>query len=271
MSPKVTILVPHYKTHDLTKLCLRLLKKHTDPALIKVIVVDNGSEDESTEYLKTLAGITLIERTKIPNEPVAYSHSRALDVALEQVDTPYVLSIHTDTLVKRPDWLNFLLQHIEQDEKIAGVGSWKLTQKPWYKKIAKSIERKVQLAYYKFLGKTHQHRIEGVGENNFYYLRSHCALYRTELLKQFHLKFSDGDGLAGKYLHKGLEDRGYKMIFLESSKLLPYLDHINHATLVLNPQLGASKKNVNKGQKRIEKTLKKIDAFNILKDNTLDR
>ena len=44
---KVTVLVPNYKTLQITKLCLRLLRKHSDPENIRVIVIDNGSQDES--------------------------------------------------------------------------------------------------------------------------------------------------------------------------------------------------------------------------------
>jgi phosphoglycolate phosphatase-like HAD superfamily hydrolase len=53
MSTKqVTIIVPNYKTYELTKVCLRLLRKNTDLNHADVIVVDNNSNDESTKYLK---------------------------------------------------------------------------------------------------------------------------------------------------------------------------------------------------------------------------
>src|SRR3990167_9334292 len=115
MQPKVTILIPHYKTFALTKLCLRLIRKHTDPVLAKVIVIDNDSRDESVDYLRSLSWIELIERTGIPDEGAISAHARALDLALERVTTPYVLSIHTDTLVKRPDWLSYLIDPLEAD------------------------------------------------------------------------------------------------------------------------------------------------------------
>ena len=55
MSTKqVTIIVPNYKTYQLTKVCLRLLRKNTDLNHADVIVVDNNSNDESSKYLKSL-------------------------------------------------------------------------------------------------------------------------------------------------------------------------------------------------------------------------
>jgi len=267
--PLVTILVPNYKTLELTKLCLRLLRKHTDGSLIRVIVIDNDSADESLAYLRTVSWITLIERKAIPGESAVQSHSRALDMALEKVTTPYVLSIHTDTLIKHPQWLPFLLAQIGARPTIAGVGSWKLESKSFWRQVLKTLERKLQLTYYRLIGRT-KHGIEGVGKN-YYYLRSHCALYRMDLLKKYNLHFSDGDMVAGKDMHKQLIDQGHEMVFLRSDVLIKYLEHINHATTVLNPHLSKRQKSVDKGLRRIEKSLARMQANMILLDATLDK
>lgn len=259
-TPLVTILVPHYKTLELTKLCLRLLRKHTDPRLAHVIVIDNDSQDASTDYLHTVSWIELIERKNIPGEHGAVSHSRALDLALERVKTPYVLSIHTDTLIKRSDWLQFLLSFIEKKPKIAGVGSWKLESKPFHKRIFKLIEWYFQKS------------VRGAKKKN-HYLRSHCALYRTDYLRKYGLHFSDNyhTYTAGESLHHQLISKGFKTIFLPSEILSKYVDHINHATMVLNPEFVTSNKTVKAGMKRIVNTLDKLEAKAILRNDTLDR
>lgn len=266
--PQVTILIPHYKTLELTTLCLRLIRKHTDPSLAKVIVIDNDSQDESLPYLRCLRWIQLIERQHIPGETPALGHSRALDLALAQVDTPYVLSIHTDTLVRNFQWLPFLLAQIEKNPNCAGVGSWKLEAKPRWKQLLKLIERSAQRIYYRITGK-HSHALEGLDHNHFY-LRSHCALYRTDLLKKYHTGFSDGEEVAGKAMHRKLVSHGHEMIFIPSDILLKYMDHINHATTVLNPNLSRSQKSVDKGLRRIQKSLDGFKARDILQDLSLD-
>ena len=47
--PEVTILLPNYKTPELTKLCFRLLNKFTPPGRMRVIAIDNASGDASLE------------------------------------------------------------------------------------------------------------------------------------------------------------------------------------------------------------------------------
>ncbi len=269
MQPQVTILVPHYKTLELTKLCLRLIRKYTDLNKVRVIVIDNDSRDASLDYLRSVSWIQLIERQAIPDEGSISAHSRALDLGMAQAQTPYVLSIHTDTLVKHPQWLEFLISQMEKNPEIAGVGSWKLESKPLWRQVLKLLERKAQLAYYRVTGKA-QHGIEGIGKN-YYYLRSHCAMYRLDVLKKLNLTFSGGDMVAGKDMHKRLLDAGYQMVFLPSDVLIKYLEHINHATTVLNPELSTRAKSVDKGLRRIEKSLARMNANAVLQDASLDR
>ena len=85
--PEVSILIPHYKTLELTKLCLRLLRKNSALGRIKTIVVDNDSQDESSEYLKTVNWIHLIHRPKVEGESGTVAHGNALDLAMQSVDT----------------------------------------------------------------------------------------------------------------------------------------------------------------------------------------
>jgi glycosyltransferase involved in cell wall biosynthesis len=51
----VTILVPNYKTPEITKICMRLLRKHTNFNMVDIIAIDNHSQDESLIYLKALS------------------------------------------------------------------------------------------------------------------------------------------------------------------------------------------------------------------------
>ena len=266
---EVTLIIPNFRTPEITRLCLRLLYRHTDRSRIHVLAVDNdsGEGEASLQYLRSLKWIELIERKAVPGESPGASHAAALDMALEKTTTPYVMSIHTDTFVLRDDWLDFLLEQISHDENIAGVGSWKLEVKPWYKLWLKKLEYVLQRLIYPIIGK--ELITEGKGKH-FYYLRSHLALYRTDLLKKYKLSFGAGEETAGKMLHKALLDHGHEMKFIPSAQLIRYAVHLNHATMILNPELGSREKTVRKGARKIRAMLRRMQADEILQDDSLD-
>jgi hypothetical protein len=264
----VTILVPNYKTLEITKICMRLLRKYTNFDQVEVIAIDNNSQDASVEYLRSLPWIKLIERTPEADDTVPLSHSRALDIALAHVATPYVLSIHTDTFVKRADWLEVLLKPFKTNAKLAGVGSWKLESKNCLQRWGIRFEQVWKKCLHDVFG------YQGYNANRLdeskYYLRSHCAMYRTDVIRELNTNFSDGNVTAGKVMHEKMVAAGYEMLFLDSPSLGMYVDHLNHATLIFNPQLGTSKKNMQEGAKRIRNKMRGIDGAAILADTSLD-
>lgn len=268
MTPKVTILIPNYKTLELTKLCLRLIRKKTPKDLYKVIVIDNDSQDASLDYLRTVKWIKLIERKAVPSEPVYVAHARALDLALQQVDTPYVLSIHTDSIVLQNDWLDYLLANITASPIIAGVGAHKVEERSVLTHIGKFFERPIQRLWYKLTNKKN-HALENMGDN-YYYLRSHCAMYRMDLIRKYGLSFGMENKTAGKVLHKNLIDLGFDMVFLPHKILNKKIEHIYHATMILHPELGARKKTIRRGVKKIQAKLNAANAQEVLADDSLD-
>ena len=268
MPVEVTILIPNYRTPEITKICLRLIRKHTNLEKAKVIVIDNDSQDESIDYLRSLKWITLLEREPKLGESPPLAHSCALDLGFGHVDTPYVLSIHTDTFIKRDDWLDVLIAPFHKNPNISGVGSWKLESKNLFQIAGYKLENTI-----KFLLSSigiYKKNIPKINDTKSYYLRSHCAIYRTEIINELATSFSDEDGTAGSVMHKKMVAAGYEMLFLDSAFLGQYVDHINHATMVLNPELGSSKKNVRTGKRRMKKMLRGIDVKNILASTHLD-
>lgn len=257
-TPQVTIIIPNYKTKDLTKLCLRSLRRYTDLKRVQVIVVDNNSADESTDYLRSVEWIKLIERRPMPNETGPEMHARALDLALGQVDTPYVMVMHTDTIVINEHWLDFLINQFNASSNIAGVGSWKLEFIPFYKRVGKLFENFIRNLF----GRNPKKEVQ--------YLRSHCAMYRTNLVREFGQSFFDHD-TAGKSLHLALQRAGYDMYFIDSLELMKYIRHLNHATMILNPSPSDRKTSKPKARKRIEHELESLQYREILSDDTLDK
>ena len=257
MNQPVSIILPNYKTPELTRLCLRSIRKFTPRDAVRIIAVDNASADDSLDYLRSLSWIRLIERTPkdIEGMPPALMHTTAMDLALAEVDTPFVLSFHTDTIVYSPDWLDFLLGRINRDDKIAGVGSWKLEFVSPLKRFGKGIEDGIK----QLLGKK---------KPEYRFLRTHCALYRTDLLKRHTRGFGDGE-CAGSSIHRCLTAAGYDMEFIQPEILIKYMDHLNHATMILNPAIGSRKTAAPKARQSLESRLARFRA--ILADDSLDK
>lgn len=265
---EITILVPNFRTPAITRICFRLLRRHTDPARVHIIAIDNDSGDASLDYLRSLQWIELIERRAEPQEPPSLSHSRALDLALERVRTPYVLSIHTDTFVKRPDWLDVLLDPFRTDASVAGVGSWKLESKSRTERFGRALEQMWKVGMFRITG--HRSYPAERFDPGLHYLRSHCAMYRMDIIRALQTGFSDDEAVAGSVMHRKMAAAGYRMVFLESEQLGTYVDHVNHATMVLNPELGMLPRAIRTGSHRIQSKLRGIDAAGILADDSLD-
>ena len=254
-----TILLPNCRTPELTRLCLRSLRKYSDFSRIRVIVIDNASDAASLEYLRSLPWITLIERSEadIAGMPPPLMHTTALDLALARVDTPYVLSMHTDTIIHDPGWLDYLLSHLERSERVAGVGSWKLEFQPWWKRLGKAVENFLR-------------RLCGRRVKDSRFLRSHCALYRTELLRRCTKGFGDGE-CAGSSIHRHLLAAGYELEFLPVNELCRYMAHLNHATMILHPEVGGRKTGSPKAFRKLGAKLNAAAYREILADASLDR
>ena len=242
--PLLTAVIPNYKTPELTKICLSLLRKNSDLAKVRVIVVDNDSRDESLAYLESLDWITLLKRQNIDGESGPEMHCKALDLAVPHIRTPYFMVMHTDTFMVDDRWLDFLTGEFDS-ESVAGVGSWKLEPPPGiFKKFSQKIEDVLRKIRKKGSGKSEK----------MLFLRSHCAVYRTELFKKYTNGFND-KGTAGEAVHKKLVNAGFTMKFLASETLGRYIRHLNHATMILNPRPGDRKTSKKKARKRIAKEL----------------
>lgn len=254
-SAEVTIIIPNYKTPELTRLCLRSLRKYTDCSKIKVLAVDNDSADESLKYLRKLKWITLLERTTV-GESGPVMHAKALDMAMEYVDTPYVMVIHTDTIMLNNRWLDFMLKRIRQSDNIGGVGSWKLESISPIKAFFKRIETRIRkMVKRKVLDREH-------------YFRSHCALYRSDAVRATN-GFYDGES-AGISLFAMLKKQNWELPFIQSEELSCYMAHLNHATMILNPRPGDRKTAKNSAGRKLRSKLRHLNGEDILQDDSLD-
>jgi GT2 family glycosyltransferase len=92
--PKVSVIIVNWNTCDILRNCLQSVYTQTQPGLIEVIVVDNGSTDNSCQMVRTLfPGLLLIQNTD--NLGFAKANNQAMAVARGQ----YLLLLNSDTII----------------------------------------------------------------------------------------------------------------------------------------------------------------------------
>ena len=266
--PVVTICVVNYKTLDLTRLCLRSIRKYTRYPY-KVLVIDNRSQDESTDYLKSLGWIQFVERTdETTDSSGGYAHAAALDMGLSMCDTEFFMAMHSDTLVHKSGWLTELMSYFEDNEKVACVGAGKCELTPtwnlWLKKMTDFKTFKRQLL----------RRPDPIGMHR-YYNRTVCSIYRTDVLKNENLSFlmDREKGLTvGKKLYFELVDRGYPTVELSDRVMKQSLWHLAHATQVLNAdEYNLRNRTLYKTRRLLDKIMNSGQVRQIMAENSLDQ
>ena len=265
---KATICIANYKTLDFTRLCLRSIRKFTSYPY-EVIVVDNDSQDESLAYLKSLSWIRLIERQGRAAEPGGgFAHAAALDLGLNNSNTEFFISMHSDTFVKKDNWLTDLISCFDNDENIACVGSGKIEPTPKWRIL---LKKATDLRTFK---RKLLREPDPIGKYR-YYNRTICCLYRTDILRRENLSFlMDRDkGLTGgKKLYFELIDRGYKTVELPPAIMGQYIIHLAHATQVVNPEeFTLRKRTIKKCNRLVDKIMASKAVHSMLTDDSLDQ
>lgn len=122
---KITVIIPNYRGKDYIRPCLDSLRaqaaEHGASPLFTTLVVDNGSEDGSLEIIRQE-----YPEVKVIALPGNTGFCHAVNVGIRAADTPYVLLLNNDTIV-RPGFLTALLERMESDERIFSVSPMMLS------------------------------------------------------------------------------------------------------------------------------------------------
>jgi GT2 family glycosyltransferase len=227
---KFSLVLVNYKTPDLTRMCLELLREHVQEQRIPVWVVDNDSADESLDYLRSLDWINLIERRSPGKEPGHIAHGKALDLALEKVESDYLFLLHTDTFVYDKEVFAMMMHECTKSADIAAVGcveqinrgalrdTWRLTSR-FCKHYVRRAKQQLGL------------RSKEPKPYRETHLKSFCTLWNARLIKSQGLHFCMDDRVPGYTLQDRMAARGYGIKFLSPRKIFRYLDHIQSGTV----------------------------------------
>ncbi len=244
--PLVSICIPHWQVRKYMTLCLRSLRKHSRNESLEILVVDNGSQDDSLDYLRSLDGIRLIERPDEVHTNWPLNVFTAWDRGLEEARGTYYLTMHSDVFIREDGWLAPFLREIEKSEKIAASGAWKLElEHPLY------LWQKRIVGYLANQAKALAGRKKREAWKKAHYPRDYCALYRADVIRKHNLTFCpvNGCGGGGYSIARQLWDRGYEMGMIPVPELAQKVFHVAHGTAALVPEKSL---NHRRAQKKVE-------------------
>lgn len=106
----VTIIIPNYNGYSFLPDCLDALQSLLTPN-VHVLVVDNGSTDESVAYLEQCRNV---ETLLLPQNT---GFCGAVNAGIKASRTKYVILLNNDTRVL-PGYVDELVRVMEQDEQV---------------------------------------------------------------------------------------------------------------------------------------------------------
>ena len=115
-TPQVSIIIPVYNQAAHTLACLRALAAHPPEASCEVLVIDDGSSDQTTEWLPQIDGL----RYEVRQHNGGFIHACNDGVARSRGE--YVVLLNNDT-VPQSGWLDQLLQTFHKQADAGLVGS----------------------------------------------------------------------------------------------------------------------------------------------------
>ena len=113
----VAVMVLNYNGLRWLPNCLSSIA-NTDYQNLDIYLVDNGSTDESVDYVQRS-----FPRVKIIRHGRNLGYAAGYNRAIEKVETDYVLLMNTDTQVLNPSWVKCLVDAATADSGVAAVAS----------------------------------------------------------------------------------------------------------------------------------------------------
>jgi hypothetical protein len=263
-----SIVIPHYRTEGLVRLCLRAIRRLTDTPY-EVIVVDNHSADGSLDYLRRVRWIRLLERGPETEPEAVHAHASGMDIGMAAARGRWLVSLHTDTIVRREGWLGELLARLQADPRAGALGSDKMeTDAAWYRAMKRLWDtHRMKALLRRAAGLPPDPRLQA----GPWYPRSFCALYRLDAVRQLGLNWQPAARHpTGELLYRGLEAAGYEGIRLSSEEMHACVEHVAHGTALL----GRGGIGHWRGNQKVRRALRRVMgselARELLSDDSLD-
>jgi len=116
--PKLSIVILSCNTKDLLEGCLKSLERVRDEVDFEIIVVDNGSDDDSVEFVENLK--SQISNLKLVKNRTNLGFAAGNNRARKFCRGKYVLFLNSDTIVNK-NTLKKCVEYIDKDSKVGAL------------------------------------------------------------------------------------------------------------------------------------------------------
>jgi len=118
--PKVSVIIPSKNAISLVKKCIDSVREFTDYPNYEIVVINNASDDP--EFLKYLKKEQSENKVKIVQYDKPFNHSEMNNIAVDSVNSEFVLFMNNDIEIISEKWLEQLVGAAQLDKSIAVVG-----------------------------------------------------------------------------------------------------------------------------------------------------
>lgn len=173
---KTTVIVPNYNGKKFLSDCFLSLQK-CEPADFAVVMVDNGSTDESVDFVKQnypkVQVIELRENT---------GFSGAVNAGLRSIETEYAILLNNDTKVE-PSFVGSLEKAMDADQRLFSVSA-KMVSMQQPELIDGTGDLYCALGWAFAVGKGKKTDVSCLKKAHVFSACAGAAIYRTKLVKQ---------------------------------------------------------------------------------------
>jgi GT2 family glycosyltransferase len=210
---KASVLIVTYNNLKLTRLCLDSVFRTTEEVSYEIIVVDNGSEDQTPNYLRQIEQDH--DHVSVILNPDNAGFAVANNQAVRQAHGQYIAFLNNDTVVT-PGWLSRMISHLEADPALGMVG-------PVTNAIGNEARIDVEYTDLAHMESFAARYTEEHGGQSFEVrmLALFCAVIRRELLEQvgllderYEIGMFEDDDLAQKIRQAGRTLRCVEDVFV---------------------------------------------------------